>query len=126
MLQRAPYALIMVIALLGHWKPRLRTGLVVITGLLFALEGGLASYHSAVEKQLVSGPSGCTVSAAAAGETAEDFLKKIEHAPIVACDQSAWDFHGITMAALNALWSFMLSTLTFAALQQSRKKMPHA
>src|SRR5262249_49145895 len=95
--QRVPFALVIVLSLLGLRRPHWRGWLVLAIGLAFLLNSGIAAYHVAVERHLVGGPSGCTNGEAPAHESVEDFLKRIEHAPIVACDQPQWEWHGVTM-----------------------------
>jgi len=120
--QRVPFAIVIVLAVLGLWKPRHQIWLILIIGTAFLINSGIASYHAAVEKQWVSGPTGCTTGEAPANESTEDFLKRIQAAPVITCDQPQWQFHGITMAGLNAVWCLFLSVVTFAALWHARKK----
>lgn len=116
--QRVPYALITVISVgiiaTGHY----RKYLLYLIALLFIVDGGIATYHSAVEKHIVQGPVACTSSGGAA-QTTDDLLRRIQNAPIVACDQPQWEFHGITMASMNAVWAFMLG---FWILIRTRKE----
>lgn len=118
--QRLPYAVVIILALLGLYAPRHRIWLLLIIGTAFAIGGAIASYHTAVEKHWVTGPTGCT-SSSTPGESMEDFMKKIQEAPVALCDQPQWEFHGITMAMMNAVWSFILCIAIFSGLRQSCK-----
>lgn len=120
--QRIPFFVVIALALLSLRKPQRRELLVLLAGITFLLNSGLAGYHAAVERHWLSGPSGCTNGTAPAGESLDDFLKRIESAPIVACDQPQWEFHGVTMASINAVWCLFLAALMFTALRHSRKK----
>lgn len=120
--QRVPFAVVIILVFFGLWKPRYHTGLIVIISAVFLINAGIASYHTAVEKHWIEGPTGCTNGDAPANQSMDDFLKRIQSAPIVACDTPQWEWHGITMAGLNAVWCLFLSLATFAALQQSRKQ----
>ncbi len=126
-LQRIPYVVVIFLALLGLYRPRHRLWIIGLIGLTFLAGSGIAAYHTGVEKQWIAGPIGCTDSGNKAGQSMDDFLKKIEHAPIVACNQSQWDFHGLTMAGMNAFWSLFLACNMFVALQQlCKRKHSHA
>ena len=122
LLQRVPYALAIIMALCGLWKPRHGRWLLLLIGVAFLTGGGIASYHAAVEKHWVKGPSSCTDTQTHAVQSLDEFLKKINQAPVVACDQPQWEFYGLTMAGMNALWSFALAAAIFVAMQQSRRK----
>ena len=121
LLQRVPYAVVIVLSLLGLAKKRWAYGLCVVIGLCFLVDSSIATYHSAVEKHWIAGPEACTDGASNAPMSVEQILAKIKGAPIVACDQPQWEFHGITMAALNAAWALMLAIITFVALHKNRK-----
>lgn len=112
MMQRVPYAVVIVLSVFALAVPPCRKWMVYIIIFAFLSGGGIATYHAAVEKHIVIGPTACTSSVSEPGQSVDDLLKKIQEAPNVACDQPQWEFHGITMAELNALWSFMLTGVT--------------
>jgi disulfide bond formation protein DsbB len=118
--QRVPFVVVIVLALLGLWKHIHGKKLLAVIGLAFLINSGIASYHTGVEKHWIQGPTACTSGEAPANQSMDDFLKKIQAAAIVSCDQPQWEFHGITMAAMNAVWCLMLAGATFAALRQKR------
>jgi disulfide bond formation protein DsbB len=120
--QRVPFAGVIALALLGLWKPRLRTWLILIIGTAFLINSGIAAYHFGVEKEWVPGPTSCTSGEAPPNQSDDDFLKRIQSAPLVSCDHPQWEYHGVTMAGLNAAWCLFLAIATFAALQHSRRK----
>jgi disulfide bond formation protein DsbB len=120
--QRVPFALAILLSLSGLIRPRWRRTMIVLIALAFLIGSGIAAYHAAVEKHWIAGPAACTAGEAPPSQSMDDFLKRIQSAPIVSCDQPAWDFHGITMAQMNVLWSLFLSLGTFAALQYLRKE----
>lgn len=114
-LQRIPYVVIMLLSLLGLWQKRWALSLCIVIGLTFLVDSGIAAYHTGVEQHWIAGPEACTDSGDNRPMTMEEILAKIKGAPIVACDQPQWDFHGITMAAFNAAWALMLAIAVFAA-----------
>jgi disulfide bond formation protein DsbB len=121
LIQRIPFAVVTGLALIGMGKTPWRTKIIVLIALVFLINSGIAIYHAAVEKHVVSGPSDCTNGEAPENQSMDDFLKRIQSAPIAACDQPAWEYHGITMAGMNAMWCFMLFLTTMGALYKTRK-----
>jgi len=123
-LQRIPYGVVMALSLAGlKFSRTARTFLLYMILLCFLSDTAIATYHSLVEKHWVKGPDACTSSVAATPLSLEEMLQKIEAAPIVACDQPQWQWHGITMAMLNAIWSFCLScAMVFAIRRESNAK----
>ena len=116
LMQRVPYAVIIAISLLGiFWQKKF---LAILIAISFLTGSGIASYHVAVEKHWVKGPTACVQDAPPPHQSIDDLLKQIEAAPIVACDQPQWEYRGITMAGLNALWSFMLAIFVIIFLRK--------
>ncbi len=124
-MQRIPYAIIIFLSLLGIFAPRFRFTIIIIIMFSFIAGGSIATYHSAVEKHWIAGPVACTSEKSPTNQSMDDFLKKIEQAPIVACDQPQWSWHGITMAVLNALWSFCIVIL-LAVFMMRKKRSTYA
>lgn len=120
--QRIPYALVMLLAPLGLWKRKWRMAICVLVGLCFLADSGVAAYHTAVEQHWVPGPEACTDQGGDAPLTLEQIRAKIMNAPIVACDQPQWEYHGITMATMNAVWAFFLFVTVFAALRHIHRR----
>ena len=67
----------------------------------------LAFYHVGVEQKYWSGPNSCS-NAPIEGLTTDQLLDQIMSAPIVRCDEIAWELIGISMAGWNVLISFCL------------------
>ena len=67
----------------------------------------LAFYHVGVEQKYWPGPNSCS-NASIEGLTTDQLLDQIMNAPIVRCDEIAWELIGISMAGWNALISFCL------------------
>lgn len=108
--QRYPYALLIVLGLLGwFWQPRLILGL----GTLVLLVGaGIASYHYGVEQGWFALPDGC----AAGGDatSVEELRRMLSEAP-PACDQVQFNVFGWSLAAWNVLTSVVLAGFTAIA-----------
>lgn len=120
--QRVPFALVIVFAGLGLWKKSWGRALLIVIGMLFLINSGIAGYHAGVEQKWFPGPDACTSAAPDRPLTMEEILAKLKAAPLVACDQPQWDLYGITMAAMNAVWSLLLAIATFVALHKIRKR----
>ena len=78
----------------------------------------LAFYHVGVEQKYWPGPNSCS-NASIEGLTTDQLLDQIMSAPIVRCDEIAWEFMGISMAGWNVLISFCLFlTLLYCYLKK--------
>ena len=67
----------------------------------------LAFYHVGVEQKYWPGLNSCS-NASIEGLTTDQLLDQIMNAPIVRCDEIAWELFGISMAGWNGLISFCL------------------
>lgn len=81
-----------------------------LAALATATTGGLGVFHSGVERKLWDGPSTCT-SSGVDGLSQDELFSQIMSAPLVRCDEIPWDLFGVSMANLNALFSFVCAAL---------------
>ncbi len=114
--QRWPHAaaiLVGVVALLisGRLLP-------VLGGLAALTTAGLGLYHTGVERQWWQGPTTCT-SGSIEGVDPEALLDQILAAPVVRCDEVAWQLMGLSMASWNALASLVLVFIWIAAARRA-------
>lgn len=100
---------------------RLPMTLALLGALSTAATGAVAIYHSGVERGIFEGPDSCT-SGGVAELSADDLLAQITSAPLVRCDEIAWQMFGVTMPNLNALASIMFVALWVAAFVTSRRR----
>lgn len=109
--QRIPFvvaALLGAVALLdgrGRW----RRGLMTLAALAFLVNSGIAVYHVGVEQKWWH--SSCAPeqgSPVAVTDLAAMMAKPVD----VRCDEPAWQWHGITMAAMNVPFSAGLAMVT--------------
>ena len=112
LLQRWPHA---AAVLVGGLILALRhTGMARLlpwAGALAALTtAGLGAYHTGVERKWWLGPSTCT-SGDVGALSAKDLLAQIQAAPVVQCDQVAWEMLGLSMASWNMALSLALAGL---------------
>lgn len=70
---------------------------------LFLIAAAIGFYHAGVEKGWLEGPGSCTVSSSAS-LTVEQLREQILKAPIAFCDEPAFEWMGLTMASLHAIY----------------------
>ncbi|MGD9866034.1 MAG: disulfide bond formation protein B [Pseudodonghicola sp.] len=75
---------------------------------------GLGVYHTGVERGWWEGPSTCT-SGSVSGLTPDQLMQQILSAPLIRCDEVAWDFLGLSMASWNAIFALGLALIWLAA-----------
>ncbi|HAR54380.1 disulfide bond formation protein B [Roseovarius nubinhibens] len=114
--QRYPHALAV---LIGVAAVAIRGRLLPLLGMAAALTtAGVGLYHTGVERGWWEGPTTCT-SSGTSGMSAEDLFDKIMTAPVVRCDDVAWELLGLSMASWNGLLSLGLAALWFLAYRRS-------
>lgn len=99
--------------------PALRRILAGAGAASMVFSAGAGLYHVGVEQHWWLGPSTCT-SGSISGIATADLLDKIMNAPVVQCDQIAWEMWGISMAGWNGLLSLALVVAWLAAALGSR------
>ncbi|MBV8428315.1 MAG: disulfide bond formation protein B [Hyphomicrobiales bacterium] len=114
LLQRWPYYIGVPIAAvttalaLRSGSTRLVASLLSTLALIFLVSAGLAAYHAGVEWGFWPGPSGCTGQYVAPAST-DDFLKSLDAASSVRCDEAAVRFLGLSLAGWNVLASLVIA-----------------
>ncbi|MBE3637747.1 disulfide bond formation protein B [Mangrovicoccus algicola] len=114
--QRWPHALAAILGVAAATTGRVR--LCALAGAAaMTVSTGLGIFHSGVERHWWDGPSTCT-SSAQQGLEGSALFDQIMNAPLVRCDEIAWDLAGLSMPNFNAIFSLLLLALwiaTFAA-----------
>lgn len=117
-LQRWPHVAAIVIALLILWLGNSRL-LATLGAIAAGAAMGLAIYHSGVELRWWPGPAHCAGGVGGlTGMSAQDLLTKLQSAPVVRCDEVAWRFLGLSMAAWNAVFSALLAGIWVTAARR--------
>ena len=99
------------IALGGHLRP------VAALGALAMLTGaGLGVYHTGIERNWWEGPATCAAANDIGSMSADQLMAQIMDAPLVRCDEVAWELLGLSMASWNALASLALAGLWLMAV----------
>ena len=109
LLQRYPHGAAVAIGALALLIPGTLLGrLLPWAGALAALTtAAYGAYHSGVERHWWAGPDTCT-SGPIGQLSAKDLLAQIQAAPVVQCDQVAWEMFGLSMASWNMLAALVL------------------
>jgi disulfide bond formation protein DsbB len=92
--------------------------LPVLGGLAALTTAGLGLYHTGIERRWWQGPTTCT-SGSIEGVDPEALLEQILAAPIVRCDEVAWQLMGLSMASWNAVVSLVLVFIWIAAARRA-------
>ena len=103
--QRYPHFMNILIFPIFYFFP-MRSIIFIGVGSMF-VSISLAFYHVGVEQKYWPGPNSCS-NASIEGLTTDQLLDQIMSAPIVRCDEIAWELIGISMAGWNVLISFCL------------------
>jgi disulfide bond formation protein DsbB len=118
--QRVPFVIaggLAALALTGRAAPW-RRGLMALAGLAFLINSAIAVYHVGVERKWWQ--SSCAP--AEGGPVAVTDLAAMMSKPVeVRCDEPAWAWHGITMAAMNIVFSGGLAVVVLALTRRMEK-----
>ncbi|WP_118137890.1 disulfide bond formation protein B [Oceanicella sp. SM1341] len=106
--QRWPHGIAIALGLLVIWTGWRR--LALLAAVVLAVSTGLGLFHAGVEQGWWQGPLACT-SSGVDGMSTDDLMAQIMSAPMVRCDEIAWQFLGLSMAAWNAVFSALLTLL---------------
>ena len=109
LLQRYPHGAAVAIGALALLIPGTLFGrMLPWAGALAALTtAAYGAYHTGVERHWWAGPDTCT-SGPIGQLSAKDLLAQIQAAPVVQCDQVAWQMFGLSMASWNMLAALIL------------------
>ncbi|NNK78882.1 MAG: disulfide bond formation protein B [Litoreibacter sp.] len=114
--QRWPHAAAIAIGLLALG---VKVRILALLGALAALTtSAIGFFHAGVEQGFWEGPTSCS-SGSISGLTPDELLEQIMNAPLVRCDDIAWQFAGISMAGWNALLSLGLALVWIMAFRRA-------
>lgn len=94
---------------------RAGAALFALAALAALAGGGIAAYHVGVEQHWWTGTAQCGTAPGAAASV-EDRLRQLLAAPVVRCDEIAWTFAGLSMAAWNGAIAALAGGLALASL----------
>lgn len=82
---------------------------LIILGFVFMGGAIFASYHVAIQQHWVALPAFCASNDFSAMDSVESLREQMLKTPLVRCDQVTWSLFGLSLAAYNALLSFVLA-----------------
>ena len=117
--QRYPHVIAIGLGALALLLKNAKARLVVIFAgaIAAATTAGVGIYHAGVEKGIFEGPTSCT-SNGIGNVSPDELLTQILAAPLIRCDDIAWQLAGISMAGWNAIISLGLCLLWLMALKR--------
>jgi disulfide bond formation protein DsbB len=107
--QRVPYAATTVVAIVAFWaspSPDRRRLVLAACALLFAVGSAIAVYQVGTQQGWWAEPSVCAAPLPSAGSLADLRTARLTRP---ACSEIDWSFLGLSLAALNALYSGALA-----------------
>ncbi|WP_415920385.1 disulfide bond formation protein B [Tateyamaria sp. SN6-1] len=112
--QRYPHVVAIAIGALALFVP---APVLLAAGALAAFAtAGVGGYHVGVEQGWWEGPASCSAQGVG-GVDADALFDQIMAAPLIRCDDIAWQFAGLSMAGWNMVISLVLAGLWIAALR---------
>lgn len=120
--QRVPYAAGLGLFLLPLLAGRAGRRIALVSGVIvFAAAAALAGFHVGVEQGWWQGPLTCASDAKLPSDP-DAALAAIMTAPVVRCDEIAWSFLGLSMAAWNGLIALALTAYAATALVRDKEE----
>lgn len=117
--QRKPHMAVIVLGVLAALAAGRRlpwTALMALAVLALWIGAGIGVFHAGVEQKWWQGTSECGALDAGTATSAEEMLRQIMEAPVVRCDEIAWQMWGLSMAGWNALASVLLGCFGLLAI----------
>ena len=116
MWQRWPHAVAVAVGVLTWVIPS--AWLAGLGAVAAAASGGIGIYHTGVERGWFQGPTACSGATDLTRLSAQEMLDRILAAPVVRCDEVAWELAGLSMASWNAIASFALVAVWIVAARR--------
>jgi len=116
--QRVPFAVVLVLGLIGQFKPSTLNWVLPLAGAVFLVGCGIAFYHVGVEQQWWQSSCGGDL---AGNMSTSDLMAQLQNKPPKACDELEWTLFGISMATYNVAYSLGLAVFCLAGALKLRK-----
>jgi len=118
--QRAPFAIVIILGIIGILKPELAPKTAIVAGCIFLVGAGIASYHVGVEQHWWASAASCGGGLPDQVSVA-DFQKLLTVKSAKACDEIDWALFGISMATYNVAYSSALAVISFVGAAHFRR-----
>ena len=119
--QRFPYFFLIFLAIISFFIPKYSYlnffSLISLVSVFL-----VSSFHSLVERQIVTYDIGCT-SSSSEFENIEDLRNFLEKVPLTKCDEISFSILGLSLANINLIISFVLIIYTIHYLRRYEKKI---
>jgi disulfide bond formation protein DsbB len=99
---------------------RFHSSALIILGFIFMGGSLLAAYHVAVQQLWVSLPTFCASNDFSALDSVESLRDQMLKTPFVRCDKVSWSLFGLSLAAYNAILSFVLAIMCWAWVRRKK------
>jgi disulfide bond formation protein DsbB len=112
--QRYPYGVTAALGLVGlivAGRPVLLRGVLLLAGLAFLTNAGIAAFHVGVEQHWWQGTAECG-SNLDLRLSPDELRNQLFSQPVVRCDEVPWSLFGISMAGYNFLFAAGLGAIT--------------
>lgn len=122
--QRIPYAVVILLSLIGLTLPALQRAMLGLNGIAFAINTGLAFYHTGIEQRWWDETQGCKVSFDFDHVSVESLLSKITSAQTGSCADIPWvdPILGLSMANYNVALCAVLTVFAGLAFYHNRAR----
>jgi disulfide bond formation protein DsbB len=110
--QRWPHGAAVLIGAVGLALPL--ASVALLGAVAAATTAAIGVYHTGIERAWWQGPDACSAGDIS-GLTPEQLMEQILAAPLVRCDEVAWEMLGLSMASWNAFLSLGLMALWILA-----------
>jgi disulfide bond formation protein DsbB len=116
--ERLPWYFLIGLSMIGLVFPS--RWVLVLIGVVLLVSAGLGLHHAGVEQHWWPGPAECT-SGSSGAKTIDELKAMLLKERVVQCDEIAWKFLGLSMAAYNGLVSLIAgaAVLTFVARRRN-------
>lgn len=121
--QRVPYALSIVLGLIGLSRPTWLVGVFTLAVIIFAANASLAFYHVGVEQHWWVSAVGCGGKLVTQVST-QDLLASLNTKPAKSCDAVDWTVFGISIAGWNVVSSGALAAASLYVLCTRKWETP--
>jgi disulfide bond formation protein DsbB len=116
--QRWPYVAVIAFGLAGvalAGRPAALRVTLALAGIAFLVSAGIGVFHVGVEQHWWQGTSECGSTGSTVGLSLEEIEAMLRGAPVVRCDEIAWQLGGISMAGFNVIFAGVAGLLALSA-----------